>query len=303
MAFTAALALGACAAPRRACEIAAPRAAQDAPFLWRVYQPYLRSVVWLYGTIRDGDARVPAAAWAALESAEVFVSELGETRPGPEELRWHVLFSDGDRLDKHLPAEDWDDLRTALRGTVPEDVLRRVRPWYAMTQLAAVKSPAASPSMEAVLARRARELRTPIEALGDEKVSQQLGEYASSFTIADLQRAIRERHSLRDSMQCSAARMRAVYEAGDLEGVGRQLGVDRKPIGFPRPSHAWVMAVRRYVAVGSAFMAISVGYLGGPEGLVADLRREGFVVERVPAQGELAPRLLKRLARSDGSDR
>jgi hypothetical protein len=246
-------------------------------------------VVWIYGTIQDGHARVPAAAWAALESADYFVSELGENRPSAESLRQEMLLPGDERLDTQLPAEDWEDLRDALRGVAPEDVLRRARPWFAASLLKAAKAPSSWPSMERALARRARELRIPIEALGDEW---RPPPRASEIAIPDLQREIRARHSLR----CRADRALAAYEAGDLEAMG-QLLVAGSRSDFALSAGGWKIAVLRYLASGDAFIAVRIGYMVGPRNLLAELQRDGFIVERVPPRGTLGPRTYRADAR------
>jgi uncharacterized protein YbaP (TraB family) len=139
-----------------ACPVAPKPSAPVAPFLWRV-QRAAGPIVWLYGTIHYGGADdVPKAAWDALESSPRFVSELGDTEGDREKTVELARLPSGKGLDQLLPADDWYDLRDALRGVIKEDDLRRARPWYAMARLNAHVAPSPQPSMDFALAKRAR---------------------------------------------------------------------------------------------------------------------------------------------------
>ena len=270
-----ALALAACGASRPACEVAASYEPRGAPFLWRV-QRGSGPVLWLYGTFHNGHARVPAAARAALEAAAQFASELGDAEVDPERLRELARLPGGKGLDALLPTSDWWDLRDALQGVIAEDALKRARPWFAMSQLTATVAPSPRPTMDVALARRARERAIPVDAL--ETWDEQLTALDAAVKIPDLLQAIRERRTMR----CSVERMLAAYAAGDLAAMSQLLGVAQSETLLAARNRKWLPRLERYLAARGAFVAVGVSHMAGDQGLPAMLARAGYTVERAP---------------------
>lgn len=269
------LAAAAACASKPACELAGIRAPGGAPFLWRV-QREGGPVLWLYGTLHNGHARVPAAATAALESAAHFASELGDTEPDPERLRELARLPGGKGLDSLLPASDWWDLRDALQGVIAEDALKRARPWFAMTQLTARMAPSPRPSMDVALAKRARARGISVAAL--ETWDEQLTALDAAVKIPDLQQAIH----MREQVRCNVERMLAAYAAGDLDAMGRLLGGAQSETLLAARNRKWLPHLERYLAARGAFVAVGVSHMAGEQGLPALLARAGYTVERAP---------------------
>jgi hypothetical protein len=265
----------ACGGGRPACEIGAVHEPHGAPFLWRV-QRTGGPVLWLYGTLHDGHARVPAAAKAALEGAAHFASELGDAEADPDRLRELARLPGGKGLDALLPTSDWWDLRDALREVIAEDALKRARPWFAMSQLTAAMAPSPRPTMDVALARRARARELPVDAL--ETWEEQLTALDAAVKIPDLQQAIHERKAMR----CNVEHMLAAYAAGDLDAMGRLLGVEQSETLLAARNRKWLPQLERYLAARGAFVAVGVSHFAGEQGLPAMLARAGYSVERAP---------------------
>jgi len=274
LALLLALALAGCGGGRPACELAGPHNPHGAPFLWRV-QRGEGPVLWLYGTFHNGHAQVPAAARAALESAAHFASELGDTEMDPERLRELARLPVGAKgLDALLPADDWWELRDALREVIAEDALKRARPWLAVSQLTAAMAPSPRPTMDVSLAQRARERGISVDAL--ETWDEQLTALDAAVKIADLQQAIHERKTMR----CSVERLLAAYAAGDLDAMGRLLGVEQAETLLAARNRKWLPRLEGYLAARGAFVAVGVSHLAGAQGLPAMLAAAGYAVRR-----------------------
>jgi len=266
------LAIGCGGAPT--CAIEPRPIVEAAPFLWKV-QRAGGPVVWLYGTIHNaGGDDVPKAAWTALEASPRFVSELGDSEPDPDKTVELARLPPGKGLDHQLPADDWYELRDAMRGVLKEDDLKRARPWYAMARLTAHVAPSASPTMDFALAKRARAKGIPVDPLESWEV--QLAALAEAVKLADLQQAIHARKSMR----CELDRMRAIYLAGDLPGMQRLLLIAQPEKLLVERSKAWLAKLEPHFAGGGAFVAVGLGHLAGDQGLPAMLERAGYTVER-----------------------
>lgn len=254
------------------CKLVITPAAERAPaFLWKAQKPG-GDVVWLFGTIHNAaGSSVRPEVLAALDGAPRFVSELGESEPDPDKLRDVIRLPTGKGLDQQLPADDWYDLRDALRGAVKEADLARARPWFAMSRLTSVVGRSPKPGMDAVLAERAGAKKIPIEAL--ETWDEQLATLADAVTIEDLQQAIHARRTLK----CEMDQIRATYEAGDQDAMTKILAAEKLNAARNR---RWLPALIGY-GTGGAFVAVGLGHLLGADSLVTLLQADGFTVERV----------------------
>jgi uncharacterized protein YbaP (TraB family) len=264
----------ACAASPPRCELPA-MAPRGAPLMWRV-QRSGGAVVWLYGTVHDsGAADVPAAAWAALDAAAVFASELGVQEPDPRLLAEHARLPWGQVLDRMLPADDWWELVTAMAGAMSEDQLRHARPWFALLRLRSHVARSPRPSMDFALAERARARGIAVESL--ESWQQQVAALSTAVTVADLSAAIHARHTV----ACELARLRAAYAAGDLAALTRMLVIPgRSDELLDERNRRWLPQIERYLADRGAFIAVGLGHLLGDAGLLVTLERAGYTVER-----------------------
>lgn len=273
LAVLVAIALGACGSSAPKCTIAVAKPADPQPFLWRAVKG--DAVVWLYGTIHNGSAHdVPPAAWSALAASARFVSELGDTE-AEDDLSELAVIDKGKTLDYMLDADDWYELRDVMRGTIKEEQLRRLRPWYAMSRLTAKLAPSPSPTMDFELAKRAKAAGKPVDAL--ETWRDQLATLADSVTVADLRDAIRARHR----MACELAGMRAFYVAGDLDAMQKWLAMPNSERLLGARNRKWLAAIEAHASIGGTFVAVGLGHLIGDANLVILLRERGYTVDRV----------------------
>jgi uncharacterized protein YbaP (TraB family) len=269
-----AVAIGCAKAPE--CKLEPiPPGAHGGAFLWKAHRG--GDVIWLYGTIHDsGIEAVPRVALNALEHSVRFVSELGDAEPDRELFIKYAKVEDGPGIDQRLPAGDWYDLRDALIGAIKEDDLRRAEPWYAMTLLSTKMAPTKEMSMDVLLARRAKGLAMPVEAL--ETWEEQLKALHSAVDVEDLKVAIHARNT----MTCDFSRMRASYEAGDTKTMEAMLVVPKTQATMLDARNAkWLPKIVGYEPRGGAFIAVRLGHLLGPKGLPALLEQAGYTVERI----------------------
>jgi uncharacterized protein YbaP (TraB family) len=263
-----------CGGAAAKCELARP-AATGVPFLWKATRSGA-STVWLFGTVHNAPrSAVPAAAWDALAASTRFASELGDLEPDVDKLRAVSELPRGQSLATLLGDDDWYELRDALRGTVPDDRLIRMRPWYAMSRLTATLAPSARPGMDDALTQEAKAKHLAVEHF--ETWDQQLGSLVDAVNVEDLRVALRARKT----MKCDAARVVALYESGDEAAIAPVLsGRDPEKLLWAR-NRAWVPQIEEYAATGGAFVAVGIGHLVGEHGVPALLAARGYTVERV----------------------
>ncbi|MBA3457670.1 MAG: TraB/GumN family protein [Deltaproteobacteria bacterium] len=270
------LAVCACAAKSAPCPVAPAVAPSGAPLLWRVSKDG-GATVWLYGTIHDaGLAAVQPSVLVALATSKRFASELGDAEPDKDAMRELSRIERGPGIDQQLSADDWWDLRNALRGKIREDDLRRARPWYALILLNRTSAPKTE-SMDVGLARTARQHRQSISGL--ETAEDQIRALDRVVTIADLTQAIRTRKTL----SCAYTGLLTAYAEGDLAALEPMLVIPRtaESMLWAR-NRRWLPAIESFAADGGGFIAVGLGHLIGDQGLPALLAKAGYTVERAP---------------------
>ena len=266
-------ALTACAtAPQPACPTyAAPQ--PQRPFLWKVSGPH-GSIV-LYATHQAAAPEdVPAAAWAELEHAQVYVTE-AEDIPGSMNTRdrseWNEAFylPRGSSLMKMLADDDYLELRRRLDGPV-----NHYKPWVAMLKLAASAYHFPSTSMTTGIQERARARGMPIEFL--ETWTEQVAYLDAAVTPAKLSGMIRDYPRL----GCTLANRLVAFRAGDDAVFANEIASAEEPV-VARIGR-WFVRLDEYVVAGRrAFVAIGIGQIVGPYGLLAKFAERGYEVKRL----------------------
>jgi uncharacterized protein len=266
-----ALALLACARP--ACPPPTTLRPDPRPFLWEVEGPAAR--VHLYGTFHAGGrAELHPSALARLSTARIYVNEIPPL--DPDAVRAHATLPRGQSLPGLLGDQAWFELRDALAGVISDEALRRVRPWYAMSLLTRASADLPSPSMDELLAERARAGGARLEHL--EQAGEQLAALGESITADDLRQALAER----GQMRCLIAELGAAYRSGDGQAIRSELTGDAEARLLRDRNERWLDRIDGYLRGEGAFIAVGVSHLVGEGSLPALLEARGHRVTRVP---------------------
>lgn len=265
-----------------ACGSAAPPAcprptppAQAELLLWQATKA-AQPTIYLFGTIHNaGRDDIPPALWTVIATASYLYTETGALEPDDDEMRELVRMPRGQLpLQKQMSDDDWYELRDVLRGTIKEDELARMPPWYAMARLRATVAPPPRPTMDAALVEQMLLQDRTVNAL--EKPEAQLAELAKAVTVPDLLATLHERETL----ACRLDDLLAAYQAGDLTELERRLVTPGVASLLGPRNWEWVKVLIRPRELGAVFAAVGIGHLLGPESLLVMLEREGYVIAR-----------------------
>jgi uncharacterized protein YbaP (TraB family) len=243
-------------------------------FLWEATGP---ATVYLYGTYHVASRdEVPEVAWARLGASTAIILELPEDRPRKGSVEDLYRLPLGKTLDQLLPADAWYDLRDTVVPEVPEDALRRMRPWVAMGALRRAKYPQRQVSMDESILAEAK--RRGLEILALEEWAEQLTMIDESFDVEELVNMINER----DDIACHIGNRLAAYRAGDLETMTGGLDEVTADRILRQRNEKWIdhldaMAREKRVA----FVAVGLAHLAGPTGLPTLLEQKGYRVTRL----------------------
>jgi uncharacterized protein YbaP (TraB family) len=271
-------------APARAL----PAASVVSPFVWRVTAPGAAEADHLVGTIHVGLGPrevLPPDLCRVLQRAEGFTMEVDLEAVSSELVaRW----TRGDRpeaLQRALGEADWGTLvrRCEVRGVTPEQ-LPGLKAWY-VSLLLIPASHDPETLMDAQLRREAGAagvpptfLETPedqfraLDAVGDDEDLRQLRE-----ALADPDRLGRE-----------LAQLEGAYRASDLAAIERYLLDPERLAAYPdfyeqvfwARNRRWLPHVERQARARRVVVAVGLGHMLGPKGLLAALKARGWHVAR-----------------------
>jgi uncharacterized protein YbaP (TraB family) len=173
--------------------------------------------------------------------------------------------------------------RIAELSGLPEDRVRRMKPWMIGTSIEARLLPQTFP-MDLAIWSKFQSAGKPVDYL--ETVEQQMGFLEKVFTAEELVHLVKHYEEERTRSQ----ELLAAYKSGDEAALSRLIYDPAERKRNPRAyevlltgrNKAWLPRVERYLAEGGVFVAVGAGHLVGAEGLVAMLRKRGHQVTPLP---------------------
>ncbi|TIN52620.1 MAG: polysaccharide biosynthesis protein GumN, partial [Mesorhizobium sp.] len=273
--------------------------------LWKLEKPG-EEPSYLFGTMHMTDARVttlPAAAQKAYEGADTIIIETTDALDKAKMMAAMaaepglMMFTDNTTLSSLLSPEDAAVLNKGLdaRG-IPPLTVAKMKPWIlsAMVALPAcevARQSAGAPVLDVKLAADAKASGKDVEGL--ETAVDQLRAMAS-LPLAYHMKGLVETLKLGDKVNDVNETMIVLYQRGE---VGMFWPLFRTVLPDTADDQAGYAAFEQtmitsrnkvmvahampILARGNAFMAVGALHLPGPDGLVEDFRKAGYIVTAV----------------------
>ena len=265
----------------------------DRGLLWRLDRPGIPPS-YVFGTLHSADLRVttlPPAVAQAFAACRTYAMEIQLTEADEVHFFEATQFDDGQRLDLLLGAGDYAELRRLLGDSEPGDeILARTKPWAALLRVAALSS-SDGPTLDRELFAAAR--RRHMGIVGLELLDEQivaLDSIPSQTQLALLKHAIEHRTLLEAQLDPTIqawldrdlgalARLNAAAMAGDQELEHHQALFTRRIVD----DRSALMAYRLFMPLrsGGVFVAVGALHLHGANGMLAQLKHQGYRLHRV----------------------
>ncbi|HEU4555063.1 MAG TPA: TraB/GumN family protein, partial [Chitinophaga sp.] len=259
--------------------------------LWKISGNNMMQPSFLYGTMHmmcEKDFKFPPGVITALQATQQLYLELNmDDSTMLRQMQQLLLMPEDYSLKKLFAPEDYRQLNDYLKKTIGVDaaLFDRMKP-MALTSLLTVKLllPCTQPfSIEKELLKNAKAQQKSIaglETLEDQMaVFDSIPDKEEAAALVDMLRHPDEERAQFDSLLHA-------YQRQDIQQL-YNLTVSSKDIGpfrdilLDRRNARWIPLITQQIQATPTFFAVGAGHLGGPNGVIALLRRQGYRVEPV----------------------
>ena len=261
--------------------------------LWEISGKNLAQPSYVYGTIHlvcPTDLQVSEPLKQAFGKTRQVVMELDMDSPTMmQEMQSDMLMKDGQNLQKLLSATDYAAVGNYLQTNVglPIDKVGAVKPFILSSMLYPALLGCKPASYEATFVTMAQEQKK--EVLGLETVQEQLGLFEKipygeqSKMLADM---VNQEAAAKQELQ----QMMTLYKAQNVEQLRTM--TSKSLFGFQQyedllldsRNQRWIAGISQYATAKPTFFAVGAAHLGGPKGVLALLRQQGYQVRPVTQQ-------------------
>lgn len=271
----------------------------DHSLLWRISGNGLKQPSYLYGTIHlipKSDLAFSQGTLNALSKVKKIVFEIDIKEMTSLRTQFKLLnkaFMKGGKTLKSLLSEDDYALvkqKMEEKG-LPSSMFERLKPLFLSTMLSGEENEnPLSPSETNAMTSVEMELW---------KIAKKQGLQSSGLETAEYQMAIFDAIPYEDQAKMLVESLKnnqgtgnelkemvALYKAADINGMQKIIAETESMGAFEdlllgQRNQNWIPKMRDYMQLQPTFFAVGAGHLGGNEGVIALLRKNGFQVDAV----------------------
>ncbi|MDG0973519.1 MAG: TraB/GumN family protein [Crocinitomicaceae bacterium] len=259
--------------------------------LWEIKGKKVKSPSYLFGTmhlIPQENFLFPESLKEKVKNSELLIMEIGGISEQLSAAQF-IMLKEGSLFD-FFAKEQRDSLFNYFENTLNQDISTVISRYSNMkpmvllqlfTQEAFGENPASYDiSLEAI----ARKNNVKIEGL--ETIEQQIG-FFDKMTVDEQVKMVMTALRNTDNSKAETEKLIALYLNQNIDSLAimisnSETGSDSFEEEFLTNRNAdWIPQIKTYVKKNSCFIAVGAGHLGGPNGVVPLLRKEGYTVEPV----------------------
>ncbi len=300
------LGLAGCGAaqPKVTADVAAlePERSQLAPhqntpglFLYEVESRQHRKA-HLLGTMHVGfgfDEVLTEDARKRFVAATRVILEADVTSADPNQMRERALLPQGESLRSLLGEPGWHALVERLGAQIPEPFMERMKPWLPTVTLGLLDLDVALREIKPQGRTRMMDVEVMTQAKAEQKpliFLETVDEQLAMFDLVPLEEQVRElRRTLLEGTSQQGKIMLRAFADGDEEALTTSLFDPEQMADAPgffdivlhQRNDRWLPVLERELETGGSFIAVGAAHLLGDRGLLAELKRRGYSVQRV----------------------
>lgn len=269
---------------------AATAAAATNSLLWEVSGKGLSTPSYVFGTIHmicPTDLQMAESVKQAVTKSKQVVLELDMDDPNmAQQAQAGMLMSDGQTLQTLLSPADYTRLGAYLQAKagLPIDKVGAVKPFLLGSLLLPAVLGCTPASYESAFVKMAQEQKK--EVLGLETMQDQLGIF-DKIPYAEQTKMLTDMVSKEAEMKQEMQTLLNLYKTQQVEALHDMS--KNSLFGFTKyndllldnRNQRWIAGIEKMAASQPTFFAVGAAHLGGPKGVLALLRQQGYQVRPV----------------------
>lgn len=264
---------------------------QQASLLWKIEGNGIKSPSYLFGTmhlIEKSYFYFPESLEKLVKKSDVLVMEIGDL-PDQVEMMKYVTLQEGTFFDYFTPEQTdtiltWAKSKLGLTEEAFRATFSKFKPFLVVQTATQMQFMGKTESYELTLQNIASAGKVKIEGL--ETVADQMKIF-DDLTKAQQSQMVME--SIRDEEKSNSlmSNMQQVYRRQRIDSLYSMIrtegGVlaDEQNAFLDQRNRNWIPKIKKYVSSGKTFIAVGAGHLGGENGVIRLLEKEGYKVTPV----------------------
>lgn len=277
---------------------AQPSASGQSGLLWEVTGKGISEPSFLFGTIHLIDKEnffFPPGTLAAFDKAKKIVFEIDMAEMNDMSMLFSmmssIMMSGGKSLSDLLSTEDYNLVKNHFTEMgLPFMMFERMKPMFLSIMTSMDMNPQ-SFSMEEMKSYELEfmEMATAQnkETGGLESIAFQMSVFDSIPYEAQAEMLVESIKGTGTNSQEQLDELIQLYRAQDIEKLQQTIGEEESGLGnyedilLTKRNEAWIPKMKELMAAHCTFFAVGAGHLGGPNGVINLLRKEGYSLRPV----------------------
>lgn len=268
-----------------------PYPMEERSLLWKIEGNGIKKGSYLFGTmhlIQKDYFYFPAKLEKIILKSDVAVMELPGL-PNQMEALKYVKLEEGTLFDFFTPEQTDSILNWAkVELGLPEEAFRKnfekMKPFTIVQLATQLHFAGKTESYEMTIDKMARENGIPLKGL--ETIADQMKIFDDLTAEQQVEMVMSEVRNPKEGIEITEKMMR-VYSNQEIDSLYMMIedegGVlsEKQSAFLDNRNFDWVPKIEAYIKVGRTFIAVGAGHLGGPNGVIRLLEKQGYIITPV----------------------
>lgn len=262
---------------------------EEKSLLWKVEGKGIREHVYLFGTIHLIDKEYfyfPEELKSLVQNSDQIILEIGDLNQ--TDVLKHVMLTQGSFFDYFNSEQtdsiiEWANTELGINEAQFRLTMNKMKPFVVVQMAAQMGNDKEKESYELTIQRLATEKNIPV--LGLETVESQMGIFDRMDSVQQNEMVMETIRTFQEQDSISAE----LYKTYSSQNVDEMYSIiasepmlkEMQAELLDNRNLAWIPKIKKISKKKNTFVAVGAGHLGGPNGVIRLLEREGYVLTAV----------------------
>ncbi len=257
--------------------------------LWEISGNGLTQPSYLFGTFHmmcKGDFVITEALEKRIKATKQFYGELNMDDPQMQTKLMAKMMMQGKTLQEMFPEAEYKKMSASFQTITgfPLLAFNSFKPFFALSMLA-LKSITCAETVQPETEFVALAKKNQLPILGLETIDDQMEAIDKEPLDSQLVSLAKTVMNF-DSVKHEMVRMSNVYKSRDIDSLYafmKETGMDGniQKVLLNNRNQKWAPLISNIIKKDPAFFAVGAGHLGGPEGVISLLRKQGYILKPI----------------------